>query len=897
VAADVVDGSGNYTSKPNDTACQISNEIYITFWGGGGATITNPAYSETYEAYDEVTYNDLLSGGNPVTAAQTSMNGNPKFAYNRTSPTYSVIFKYRWIAGADPHYVFYFDAWAASGYPFCLAVKRPNYADLGAASGANGAWDLDPSNRSNIVQMSSPVSAGDHFDIEHARLKVATGPYKGQYYVYVKVDGELISGYYYDGDNGDGTYGSGSKIGTFTDNYLRFTSSTADNYISATPIPETYEEYDEIGYHDLLLDGSPLPSRTTAINNKVIFTYNRTSPTYSAVFKYRWIAGDPAKFSLSFDTNNTTGDGDVSYPFCAVAKYPNQSGYGATAGANGAWQIDPTQNGLLVNMDSPLTVGGAYDIEFGRLRVASGTNAGKFYVYLKVDGTLIQSRYYEVASDGTYNSTQLSNNIVFAIYSSSGNKIRAYGAASVLEHEGTRGDVDANSSINTSDFGKLGKIVIGAATATVAGTADFNNDTFVDVRDYVAMKKHIAAANMNTYSKSGSLALGMQEHLLEDATKTATYIADASATIGASTYRLSMPIHNLYSATSTNGVTVNSTNMAKFKAQVSALTSAGITDILYVTDSFILPYGYYDSNYCHHKTVPNPETDTENYIAWLTVNSLAFGELAEECPEIKFFEPFNEINLATSRFEKYGTPWSATTSEQEGNRYTVQEKAGIIADLCWYISKEVKAADPANQVTTPSICVGSHIGADLQSTFLNQLYNSIESGGYPTDNSVGDKRIDNYFTIVNIHTYPQYSNSSSTRTNNVNTIANDVSAVYTVMQNHKDGGSRVWMTETGISINGTRTEANGADLLTKYLTKINTNLTYIDTVIFYKLADISASAGQDESETKYGLFYSGDNSTSSKRYAAKETAKAVYSFFHNGSTDYSALTSLRSRYV
>ena len=389
----------------------------------------------------------------------------------------------------------------------------------------------------------------------------------------------------------------------------------------------------------------------------------------------------------------------------------------------------------------------------------------------------------------------------------------------------------------------------------------------------------------------------MQEHLLEDATKTATYIADASATIGASTYRLSMPIHNLYSATSTNGVTVNSTNMATFKAQVSALTSAGITDILYVTDSFILPYGYYDSNYCHHKTVPNPETDTENYIAWLTVNSLAFGELAEECPEIKFFEPFNEINLATSRFEKYGTPWSATTSEQEGNRYTVQEKAGIIADLCWYISKEVKAADPANQVTTPSICVGSHIGADLQSTFLNQLYNSIESGGYPTDNSVGDKRIDNYFTIVNIHTYPQYSNSSSTRTNNVNTIANDVSAVYTVMQNHKDGGSRVWMTETGISINGTRTEANGADLLTKYLTKINTNLTYIDTVIFYKLADISASAGQDESETKYGLFYSGDNSTSSKRYAAKETAKAVYSFFHNGSTDYSALTSLRSRYV
>ncbi|MBR4910330.1 MAG: metallophosphoesterase [Clostridia bacterium] len=898
VAADVVDGSGNYTSAPNSTACQISNEIYITFWGGGGATITNPAYSETYELYDEVTYNDLLSGGNPVTAAQTSMSGNPKFAYNRTSPTYSVIFKYRWTAGADPHYVFYFDAWAASGYPFCLAVKRPNFDGLGAAAGANGAWHLDPSVASHIVQMSSPVSAGDHFDIEHARLKVATGPYKGQYYVYVKVDGELIYGYYYNGDNGDGTYGSGSKIGTFTDDYLRFTSSTSDNYISATPIPETYEEYDEIGYHDLLLDGSPLPSRTTAINNKVIFTYNRTAPTYSAIFKYRWIAGDPAKFSLSFDTNNTTGDGDVSYPFCAVAKYPNQSGYGATAGANGAWQIDPTQNGLLVNMDSPLTVGGAYDIEFGRLRVASGANVGKFYVYLKVDGVLIQSRYYEVNSDGTYNSTCLSNNIVFAIYSSNGNKIRAYGAPDVLEHSGIKCDFGGSSgSIDTYDFGYLGKVIINEVdiSGSPEGIADFNNDGVVDVRDYVAMKKQLSPTN--TYAKSGSLQIGMQEHLLEDATKTAAYIADATATIGASTYRLSMPIHNLYTVTSTNGVTVNSTNMAKFKAQVSALTSQGITDILYVTDSFILPYGYYNSSYCHHKTVPNPETDTENYIAWLTVNSLAFGELAEECPEIKYFEPFNEINLATSRFEKYGTPWNATTSEQEGNRYTVQEKAGIIADLCWYISKEVKAADPANQVTTPSICVGSHIGANLQSTFLNLLYSSIESGGYPTDNAVGDKRIDNYFTIVNIHTYPQYSNSSSTRQSNVNTIANDVSAVYTTMQSHYDGGSRVWMTETGVSIDSTRSDTYGADLITKYLNKINTNLTFIDTVIFYKIADISSSAGAGDSETYYGLFYSGDNATSSKRYAAKETAKAIYKFTHNGSTDYSALTSLRSRYA
>ncbi|MBR4762134.1 MAG: cellulase family glycosylhydrolase, partial [Clostridia bacterium] len=909
VAADVVDSEGNYTSKPNTgeslTSCHISNEMYITFWGGGGATITNPAYSETYYDYDEVTYNDFLLGGNPIASSSVNLSSTRTITYNRTSETYSAVIKYRWTAGANAmsgdepraYYVFYFDEWSGNSYPFCLAVKGPGQSSLGAAAGANGAWHVDPSVNSHIVQMSEPIVYGANYDIEYARIKVKTGPYKDQYYVYLKVNDALVYGYYYNGDNGDGTYGSGSKIGTFT-NTIMFTSSTSSNYISAIPVPEVYADYDELGYHDLLLDGSPLPSRTTALNNKVVFTYNRTSPTYSAVFKYRWIAGDPAKFSLSFDTNNGTATGSESFPFCAVAKYPNQSGYGATAGANGAWQIDPSQNGLLVNMASPLTVGGAYDIEFGRLKVLNGTNSGKYYVYLKVDGVLIQERYYQVNDDGTSSNTCLSNNIVFAVYNSSGNKIRAYGAASVIEHEGVKCDFGGSAgTIDVYDFGVLGDVIIGLTdTSTMAeGIADFNNDGVVDVRDFVAMKKMLSQSN--SYAKTGSLALGMQEHLLEDSTKTAAYIADASATLGASVYRLSMPIHSLYDVTNVNGVTVNSTNMVKFKAQISALKAQGINDILYVTDSFILPYGYYNSSYTHHKTVPNPETDTENYIAWLTVNSLAFGELAEECPEIKYFEPFNEINIVSTRLEKYGVSWNASTSEQAAYKYTAQEKAGIMADLCWYISSAVKAVDKQNQVTTPSMCVGSYIGSNLQSNYLNLLYNAIESGGYPTDKPVGDMRIDNYFTIVNIHTYPEYAASSGTRQTNVNTIANDVSAVYAVMQAHNDGGARVWITETGVSINGTRTEANGADLITKYLTKINTNLTFVDTVIFYKIADISASSGQSDVESKYGLFYSGDHATSSYRYAAKQTAKAIYKFFHNGSTDYSALTSLRSRYA
>ncbi|MBR4761614.1 MAG: hypothetical protein IK086_03160, partial [Clostridia bacterium] len=120
------------------------------------------------------------------------------------------------------------------------------------------------------------------------------------------------------------------------------------------------------------------------------------------------------------------------------------------------------------------------------------------------------------------------------------------------------------------------------------------------------------------------------------------------------------------------------------------------------------------------------------------------------------------------------------------------------------------------------------------------------------------------------------------------------SNIYSVMQAHGDGNSRVWLTETGVSVFGSRSESTAASLITKFLNKINNNLTYIDTVIFYKVADISTSVSSSEAERRFGLFYSGD--ASSNDYGAKQTAKAVYSFFHNGSTDYTALTNLRNRW-
>ncbi|MDD6478976.1 MAG: dockerin type I repeat-containing protein [Oscillospiraceae bacterium] len=896
-----VDENGYYTSG-SKTDCQLSNKIRFGCWGNGGEDkMTASPEIENYDKYDEVTYYTLKKDGQPLASEQQILSGGFTLTYDATSPSYSAVLKFRFIAGSKPGIQFSFD----EGYngnisnPFGAWIKRPD----SDGAGANGAWHLKPDSLS-MVNMSEPLVQGKAYDLELGRLKVISGKNTGKYYVYLKVNGELIQDGYSAVD-ANGKYTSGQKTDCQLSNKIRFGcwGNGAEDKMTASPEPENYEAYDEIGYEDLIYDGQPVSGRNFGLTGKNIFTYNRTSDTYSAIFKYRWTVGSLAKFSLSFDTNNVEGTGEESFPFCAVAKYPNQDDYGKAAGPNGAWQIDPSNDSLLVNMSEQLVPRRAVDIEFGRLKVKDGRNAGKYYVYLKVDGELIQSYYATVNEDGTYKNTKLSNNIVFTVYGSEGTKISPYNVElGAIKAEGKVGDFDGDGVVGTSDLIPLKKVILGvlSTSETLGGIADFNNDSRVDVLDFIAMKKEMVSGN--TYEKTGSLLFGTQEHLLEDATKTAEYIADASAALGANAYRLSKPIHNLYSATATNGVEVNEENMAQFRAMVNALVDKGITEILYVTDSFILPFGYGDPAKNHNKTVPDPATDTENYIAWLTVNAAAFKALAEEFPEIKYFEPYNEINVSKgSRLEKYGIGWDATEAEQEAYKFTVEERAGIMADLCWYISNAVKSVDPANKVTTPSLSVD--VQDSVEGNFLDELYKAIESGAHPFNRVTSDTRIDNYFTIINIHNYADYANSDSASDlqAEVDEWATQITAAYDVVKAHGDGDSRVWLTETGMSTynpgeNGTpRDEQRVANIIGLALEELDTELTFVDAVFLYKIADMSSDKDVTAVEAHYGLFYSGDDFD--YPYAAKPSAKTVYSFFNGGTTDYSALDALVSKYL
>ena len=899
VAANVVNGSGNYTSNPGSVACTISNKVFITVWGDGGSSkITYIPEVERYYDYDTVTYYDMLdyNSSSTLPEAGIDLGTDRKLKYNVTSPTHSAVLKYRWTAGATAKYVFYFDAWAGSAYPFCLAVKNPGFAGLGAAAGANGAWHIDPSNNSTIVQMDTPIVAGNSYDIEYGRLKVVNGFHRNQYYVFLKVDGELVSSYYYDGVAADGSsYKNGT--GTFTEQ-LRFNSSYSGNIISATPIPVTYEDYDEIGYEDLTLNGDPVSDTGTNMSGATVFGYTPTSASGSAIFKYRWKVGSSANFQMSFEKTSATA---MEYMFGAWMYAPSEGH------DNGEMWLKPGY-GTKIDLATAITPGTKHNVEYGRLKIKTGAPSmvGKYYLYLKIDDVLIAEDYVAanvVDANGDYTSNPestvcnvLAGEIIMTFWGSSGNVVSAYKEPLPNGHQGISGDFDDDGIVNSGDVILLRKILVGTLglSELPAGIADFNSDGSVNLLDLIELKLYLAHTTSDTYSRSSALVLGTQEHLLEDSTKTAAYIADASATLGADAYRLSMPIRNLYYATSSNGVGVYSDKMAELKSMVAALKAQGIDKILYVSDCFLLPYDYYNGTTNHANTVPDPTTDPENYLDWLTVNAAAFGALAAEVPEIKYFEPYNEINLSDKRIEKPGIPWDASAAQQASHKYTVDEKARIMADICWHISKAVKAVDSRNQVTTPSISVAD--ASIVQNTFLDALYDAIESGGYPAGHTVGDVNVDNYFTIVNLHLYPEFTdNNPATK---INAFASRLNSAYSIIKSHKDGGAPVWLTETGVSSyhgdGAPRNETTAGGILTLALSKINTDLTFIDTVFIYKIADISTSVGQTLCESGYGLFYSGD--ASSNRYVAKPTAKAVYSFFNGGTSDYSALTALANRY-
>ncbi|MBQ7248047.1 MAG: hypothetical protein IJS22_08165 [Lachnospiraceae bacterium] len=381
--------------------------ILATLFSVPTGAIAAPPAGETYEAYDEVGYADLLdTGTNHLAAGGVTLTAqNNIFYHEASSETHSVIWKFRYVAGAAIYFQM-FPGQYRSGNPFAYRLANAT------------TWEKRYAPDAATKAVGYTVADGDGINLEIARLKVATGDNAGKYYTYLKADGVMVFESYVSADQiGSTDLNDSIQLNLNGSNSCMITATAAFE-------EETFCEYDEVNYEDLRIGGAALPTGGIGLESTRDCTYAATSDTYSAVLRFRWTAGDASTwkdgegqpkagnyFVLYYDAWSGS-----AYPFSLAVKGPNFGGLGAASGANGAWHIAPNQNGNIVQMDEPIVPGQSYDIEFGRLKVATGTHRDKYFVFLSVDGEMIFSYYYsDVSSDGTYNSGKgtLSNKILF----------------------------------------------------------------------------------------------------------------------------------------------------------------------------------------------------------------------------------------------------------------------------------------------------------------------------------------------------------------------------------------------------------------------------------------------------------------------------------------------------
>ncbi len=360
------------------------------------------------------------------------------------------------------------------------------------------------------------------------------------------------------------------------------------------------------------------------------------------------------------------------------------------------------------------------------------------------------------------------------------------------------------------------------------------------------------------------LKYGINAHIYEqrpmDPSATMDYATDMTGVLGLEYYRLSTPLDSMFNVGEGDTLTFKDGFKDLVHQIIEKMTAVGIKKFVAVSDAAIYPYGYEVTS---SGVVPDPAVEKEMYTRWLKLYAKAWGMIVKEFPEITHAECMNEPDLpGTNMFTKQGHQWGA----EDDYKYTLTDKAHMIADLLYYIHKEVKAANPNVAVTTPGF---SSFGEAQD--ILDYLYEAIESGAHPYTEDTADTDPDHYFDTINFHKYL----SSLT----LDDYFEQCDKFYKACERHNDAGKPAILTEWGFTDNDNEgKEIINGENMTKQLQLFNEKMPYLEAVLVYSLNDYYGYS-VDSSEDNFGLFTSpGDPE---KPSCPKPDAIAFYKYIHN----------------
>lgn len=277
--------------------------------------------------------------------------------------------------------------------------------------------------------------------------------------------------------------------------------------------------------------------------------------------------------------------------------------------------------------------------------------------------------------------------------------------------------------------------------------------------------------------------------------------------------------------------------LIKFYKYIESLRRAGVEKFLLLDWGFVYPYGYKASDFW---VVPDPKSEPEMYKRFLILQQKVRYEIANNFSFIQYFESTNEPEFGGTFLHKNGFNHS---SDNKDYIYTMDEVEDIILDLNFYENLGVKEAFKNNKMLLPSFCNFSY-GPE----FLDNIYNKIKSGKYPTVGSVKSNKIESFFEILNFHPY-----------NLVSVEINDdwfdsQNKLREVMLKHNDGERKVWFTEIGWCDFRRADEKN--NVAKRYIDMFNavSNMPWVEVVLLFRMFNL-CNRTETEAEDNFGLFY------------------------------------------
>lgn len=337
-----------------------------------GTDITSMPEAFT-EDYDEVTLADLgMAGTDYVTPVS-----NGTYTYKGKSETKSVIVKFGWQAKITSDIdwkIALDDYWNAN----CMVWFRPDKIYF-----CPGDSDFK-----ELRLTTDPITEGKH-EVEFGRLRVTAGPNYGKDYVFLKIDGEVKAGEYtgfYQTKGGYLSHSGKTTVPSYTVCFLN--DGLSEQRFSGFALPDGYvADIDYVNIGDIVPGGVV---KNTVHDGYLGYTYHfdSLSDTHSTVVKFVLKTGEFKEGALDGSVMVVDIGGNCGFCRSYISSGNKKS-------IMFGWEIEGCTNGT---KSYKFESNSWYAFEQGRLRVVSGVNKGKDYVYIKINGQIVNSFYGEPSS-------------------------------------------------------------------------------------------------------------------------------------------------------------------------------------------------------------------------------------------------------------------------------------------------------------------------------------------------------------------------------------------------------------------------------------------------------------------------------------------------------------------